>query len=109
MRWPQWYWPLPVIGTTGNLSRPIQQSKKDRRTAAIEHFDGWRKDVLARLKEALSAPDDVAIVGERRRARFTIAITSLLQLLAHHCNAREVLDVSGGAAKARARHLGHRL
>ncbi|KAH6650990.1 hypothetical protein F5144DRAFT_70699 [Chaetomium tenue] len=43
------------------------------RAAAIEHFDGWRKDVLARLKEVLSAPDDAAIVEERRKRTERIA------------------------------------
>ncbi|SPQ17971.1 98075c87-9add-4a16-9265-e4c967128bbe [Thermothielavioides terrestris] len=37
------------------------------RTAAIEHFDAWRKDVLAKLKELLSTPDDAAVVEERRK------------------------------------------
>ena len=43
------------------------------RAAAIEHFDGWRKEVLARLKEVLSAPDDPAIVEERRKRTERIA------------------------------------
>ncbi|GAB1310211.1 YSIRK family gram-positive signal peptide [Madurella fahalii] len=37
------------------------------RAAAIEHFDAWRKDVLAKLKEVLAAPDDATIVEERRK------------------------------------------
>jgi hypothetical protein len=43
------------------------------RAAAIEHFDGWRKEVLARLKEVLSAPDDPAIIEERRKRTERIA------------------------------------
>ncbi|KAK4129202.1 DUF726-domain-containing protein [Parathielavia appendiculata] len=37
------------------------------RAAAIEHFDAWRKDVLAKFKELLSTPDDATIVEERRK------------------------------------------
>lgn len=37
------------------------------RAAAIEHFDAWRKDVLAKLKEVLSTPDDAQIVEDRRK------------------------------------------
>ncbi|KAH6853527.1 hypothetical protein B0I37DRAFT_8903 [Chaetomium sp. MPI-CAGE-AT-0009] len=43
------------------------------RAAAIEHFDAWRKDVLARLKEVLSTPDDATIVEERRKRTERIA------------------------------------
>lgn len=37
------------------------------RAAAIEHFDAWRKDALAKLKEVLAAPDDATVVEERRK------------------------------------------
>jgi hypothetical protein len=43
------------------------------RAAAIEHFDAWRKDVLVKLKELLSTPDDAAIVEERRKRTERIA------------------------------------
>ncbi|KXX83281.1 Transmembrane and coiled-coil domain-containing protein 4 [Madurella mycetomatis] len=43
------------------------------RAAAIEHFDAWRKDVLAKLKEVLAAPDDATIVEERRKRTERIA------------------------------------
>jgi hypothetical protein len=36
------------------------------RRAALTHFDTWQGDVLAKLKEILSVPDDGKIVEERR-------------------------------------------
>ncbi|KAJ4296975.1 hypothetical protein N0V88_003891 [Collariella sp. IMI 366227] len=43
------------------------------RAAAIEHFDVWRKDIVGKLKELLSTPDDAAIVDERRKRTERIA------------------------------------
>ncbi|KAK4444313.1 hypothetical protein QBC34DRAFT_415566 [Podospora aff. communis PSN243] len=34
---------------------------------ALVHFDTWRRDVLAKIKEVLSVPDDAKIVDERRK------------------------------------------
>ncbi|KAK0657129.1 hypothetical protein B0T16DRAFT_52614 [Cercophora newfieldiana] len=36
------------------------------RRDALAHFDTWRREVLAKLKEVLSAPDDAEIVDQRR-------------------------------------------
>ena len=43
------------------------------RAAAIEHFDAWRKDVLAKLKELLATPDDAKVVEDRRKRTERIA------------------------------------
>ncbi|KAK4153239.1 hypothetical protein C8A00DRAFT_43803 [Chaetomidium leptoderma] len=43
------------------------------RAAAIEHFDAWRKDVLGKLRELLSTPDDPATVEDRRQRTDRIA------------------------------------
>ena len=43
------------------------------RAAAIEHFDAWRKDVLGKLKELLSTPDEPRIVDERRKRAERVA------------------------------------
>ncbi|KAK3694641.1 hypothetical protein B0T22DRAFT_477379 [Podospora appendiculata] len=37
------------------------------RNAALAHFDAWRRDVLAKLKEVLSAPDDAHVIDARRK------------------------------------------
>ncbi|KAK3336490.1 hypothetical protein B0T19DRAFT_40306 [Cercophora scortea] len=37
------------------------------RNAALAHFDAWRRDVLAKLKEVLSAPDDTHVIDARRK------------------------------------------
>lgn len=37
------------------------------RSAALAHFDAWRREVLPGLKEVLSTPDDGKIVDERRK------------------------------------------
>ncbi|KAK0734313.1 hypothetical protein B0T26DRAFT_670631 [Lasiosphaeria miniovina] len=43
------------------------------RNAALAHFDAWRRDVLGKLKEVLSPPDDAGIVEERRKRTERIA------------------------------------
>lgn len=37
------------------------------RQAAISHFDLWRRDLLAKLKDILASPDDNKILTERQR------------------------------------------
>jgi len=37
------------------------------RRSALAHLDAWRRDVLAKLKEILSVPDDAKIIDERRK------------------------------------------
>ncbi|KAL2165395.1 hypothetical protein VTH06DRAFT_693 [Thermothelomyces fergusii] len=58
--------------TTGDAAPPAPALVR-LRAAAVKHFDGWRKDVLAQLKELLSAPDDAAAVEERRKRAERIA------------------------------------
>ncbi|KAL2168812.1 hypothetical protein VTG60DRAFT_6851 [Thermothelomyces hinnuleus] len=61
-------------GTAGaNDAAPPSPTLVRLRAAAVEHFDGWRKDVLAKLKELLSTPDDAAVVEERRKRTERIA------------------------------------
>jgi len=43
------------------------------RSAALAHFDAWRRDVLGKLKEILSATDDARVVEERRQRTERIA------------------------------------
>jgi len=37
------------------------------RTEGLAHFDAWRRELLAKVKELLSAPDDAKVVEERRK------------------------------------------
>lgn len=37
------------------------------RNEGLAHFDAWRRELLAKLKELLSAPDDAKVVEERRK------------------------------------------
>ena len=71
--------PLPPRGASGsgadpNTDRPVSQRITPPsaelvrvRAAALEHFDAWRKNVLSKLKEILSAPDDQTVLDERRK------------------------------------------
>ena len=63
---------LPAGAAAGG-SAPPNPALVRVRAAAIEHFDAWRKDVLAQLKELLATPDDAAIVEDRRKRTDRIA------------------------------------
>ncbi|KAK3935933.1 hypothetical protein QBC46DRAFT_420992 [Diplogelasinospora grovesii] len=54
----QQYTPPPV---------PVTPELIRLRQAALAHFDEWRKEVLTKLKEVVSADDDAKIVEERRK------------------------------------------
>jgi hypothetical protein len=43
------------------------------RSAALQHFDAWKKDTLARLEDILAAPDAAAILDARRKRTDAIA------------------------------------
>ncbi|KAK4042248.1 hypothetical protein C8A01DRAFT_44768 [Parachaetomium inaequale] len=60
-------------GTGAEDATPPSPALVRLRAAAIEHFDAWRRDVLAKLKELLATPDDAAIVEERRKRTERIA------------------------------------
>jgi hypothetical protein len=62
-----------IVPAAGADTAPPSPAVVRLRAAAIEHFDAWRRDVLAKLKELLSTPDDAAIVEDRRRRTERIA------------------------------------
>ncbi|KAL1844324.1 hypothetical protein VTJ49DRAFT_3 [Mycothermus thermophilus] len=43
------------------------------RAAALAHFDDWRKDVLAKLKDLLATLDNLTIVDQRRKRAARVA------------------------------------
>ncbi|KAI1855618.1 hypothetical protein JX266_000483 [Neoarthrinium moseri] len=43
------------------------------RKAALKHFDSWRDEVLGKLKEIVSAPDDQKVLDARRKRNEIIA------------------------------------
>jgi hypothetical protein len=53
--------------------RPPTPELRELRTAALAHFDGWRKLVLAKLKEVLGASDNSEILDERKKRGERIA------------------------------------
>ncbi|KAL2199042.1 hypothetical protein P885DRAFT_31132 [Corynascus similis CBS 632.67] len=54
-------------GGANDAAPPPSPALVRLRAAAVEHFDGWRRDVLAKLKELLATPDDATIIEERRK------------------------------------------
>ncbi|KAK3306847.1 uncharacterized protein B0T15DRAFT_155358 [Chaetomium strumarium] len=63
----------PAGATPGGDAAPPSPALVRLRAAAVEHFDGWRKDVMGKFKELLSTPDDAAILEERRKRTARIA------------------------------------
>jgi hypothetical protein len=62
-----------ILPAAGADTAPPSPAVVRLRAAAIEHFDAWRRDVLTKLKELLSTPDNAAIVEDRRRRTERIA------------------------------------
>jgi len=56
-------------GATAGKKKPGLPSRKliQLRTAALAHYDEWRKNLLERLREMVSRPDDSRILEERRK------------------------------------------
>ncbi|KAL2262181.1 hypothetical protein VTK26DRAFT_2214 [Humicola hyalothermophila] len=62
-----------IVPTAGGDTAPPNPALVRLRAAALQHFDAWRKDVLTKFKDLLSAPDDANIVDQRRRRAERIA------------------------------------
>ncbi|KAL2125234.1 hypothetical protein VTJ04DRAFT_1599 [Mycothermus thermophilus] len=54
-----------VITEPLNTNQP-EPSIVNLRFTALAHFDDWRKEVLAKLKDLLTTPDDFSILEDRR-------------------------------------------
>ncbi|KAK5663585.1 hypothetical protein OQA88_4016 [Cercophora sp. LCS_1] len=57
--------PVGFVGSGTNSSPSPELIRL--RSAALAHFDAWRREILPRLKEVLSTPDDAKVVDERRK------------------------------------------
>ncbi|KAK3341285.1 hypothetical protein B0T25DRAFT_464983 [Lasiosphaeria hispida] len=60
--------------SSGDGSHPVPSPELVRlRAEALAHFDTWRRDLIGKLREALSAPDDAKIAEQRRKRTELIA------------------------------------
>ncbi|KAK8043631.1 YSIRK family gram-positive signal peptide [Apiospora rasikravindrae] len=72
----------PILHQEENGSRSISQQQRCAppspalirlRKAALAHFDSWRAEVLAKLKEVVANPDDQKILEARRKRADVLA------------------------------------